>query len=272
MRSANQSCTTTGWRSFHQLPSREAIRHGNKPKAVFISSLVFLVVICAFCLSTYLPRNTEDGLLRQRKSDVNALTVPQSDTTGITSFSYSLDAASKISEIDDVHINSQSDPEDVQISQHSENLTEADILMLIADLEKQRAELLQEEEEKSRLAFKLRNEDDTLIQAYEMERDLAQEHHDAVEADFEREVLGGRSVHDVVTAASDDELEEFRAHPLSQTLTDACLHLQEIIDTFTAHHHANVDRMNSLMAEGSELHLRSVEIEKDIDELKAMLE
>ena len=244
----------------------------DKPKAVFISSLVFLVVICAFYLSTYLPRNTEDSLLRQRKSDVNALTVPQSDATGITSFSNSLDAASKISELDDDHINSQSDPEDVQISQHSENPTEADILMLIADLDKQSEELLQASEEKSRLAFKLQDENEALFQAYEIESELVKSNHDAIEAEFEREVLGGRSVHDVVTTASDEELEEFRVHPLSDVLVEACLQYHEVVDTFTVQSHANVDRMNALWAAGSELYLKSVEIEKDIADLKAMLE
>ena len=252
----------------------------DKPKAVFISSLVFLVVICAFYLSTYLPRNTgnterdtEDGRLRQRESDAKALTLPQSDATGITSFSNSLDdAASKISEVDDDHINSQSDPEEDQINQHSENRTETDILMLIADLEKQSEELLQTSEEKSRLAFKLQDENEALFQAYEIESELVKSNHDAIEAEFEREVLGGRSVHDVVTTASDEELEEFRAHPLSDVLVEACLQYHEVVDTFTAQSHANVDRMNALWAEGSELYLKSVGIKKDIADLKAMLE
>ena len=245
-----------------------------KPKAVFISSLLFLAVICAFYLSTYLPRNTGrdtvDYLLHQRESDLNAITVPQSGTTEITRLPYSRDAAF---ELDDNinHISSQPDSEDVQISQHSEILTEADILMLIVDLEKQSEELLQASEEKSRLAFKLQNENEALFQAYEIEFELVKAYHDTVEADFEREVLGGRSVHDVVTTASDEELEELRAHPLSQVLTEACLQYHEVVDTFTAHSHANVDNMNALWAEGSELYLKSIRIEKNIVDLKAML-
>ena len=244
----------------------------NKPKAVFISSLLVFAVICAFYLSTYLPRNGEEDRLNQLESNLNATTVPPSDATGISQFSYSLDAASELSETDDHRINRQLDAEDVQIDQHSENLTEADILMLIAELDGQSEALLQEEEEKSRLAFKIRDEDDTLIQTYETEFELVKAYHDAVEAEFEREVLGGRSVHDVVTTASDEELEKLRARPLSKTLTDACLELQEIIDTFIAQHHANVDRMNTLVAEASELHLRNVEIKKDIADLQAMLQ
>ena len=243
----------------------------DKPKTVFISSLVFFVVACTFYLSTYLPPKTEDDRLNQLESNLNATTVPQGNTTGISRFSYSLDTASEISETDDHRIGRQLDVEDAQIDQHSENLTEADILMLIAELERQSEALLREEEEKSRLTFKIRDEDDTLIQTYEIEFELVKAYHDTVEADFEREVLGGRSVHDVVTTASDEELEEYRAHPLSKTLTDACIQLQEIIDTFIAQHHANVDRMNTLVAEASELHLRNVEIEKDIADLQAML-
>ena len=248
----------------------------NKPKIVLISSLVFLVIICVFYLSTYLPRNTErdteDGLLRQRESDPNALTVPQSDATGITSFSYSLDTASGISETDDDRISEEPNPEGAHTNRNSENLNEADILMLIAELEEQGEELLQEEEEKGRLAFKLQDEDDTLFQAYEIERDLAQEYHDAIEAEFEREMLGGRSVHDVVTTASDEELEELRAHPQSQTLADACLELHELIDTFTAQHSANIDRMNALQAEKSEIALKRLDINSEIVDLKAMLQ
>ena len=244
----------------------------DKPKFVLIASLVFVVVVSAFYLSTYLPRNTEDDRLHQLESDLNAVTVPQSDTTGITSFSYSLNAASEISETDDDRISSPPDPEEDQINHHWENLTEADILMLIADLEKQSEELLQASEEKSRLAFKLQDEDEALFQAYEIEFELVKSHHDAIEAEFEREVLGGRSVHDVVTTASEEELEELRAHPLSQVLTEACLQYHEVVDTFTAQSHANVDRMNALWAEGSELYLKSVGIEKDIADLKAMLE
>ena len=243
----------------------------DKPKTVFISSLVFLVVICAFYLSTYLPRNTEDDFLHQRESDLNAITVPQSGITEITRLPYPRDAAS---EKDGYikHISSQPNPEDVQISQHSKNLVEADILMLIADLEKQNEELLQASEEKSRLAFKLQDENEDLFQAYEIESELVKSNHDAIEAEFEREVLGGRSVHDVVTTASDEELEELRAHTLSDVLVEACLQYHEVVDTFTAQSHANVDRMNALWAEGSELYLKSVEIEKDIANLKAMLE
>ncbi len=244
----------------------------NKPKVVFISSLLVFAVICAFYLSTYLPRNNnEDDRWHQLESDLNATTVPQSETTWITSFSYSLDTPSRISETDGDRINRQLDSEDFQIDQHSENLTEADIIMLIAELEKQSEHLLQEEEEKSKLAFELQDEDGVLFQAYEIERDLAQQYHDAVEAEFEGEVLGGRSVHDVVTTASDEELEKYRAHPLSKTLTDACLQLQEIIDTFAAQHHANVDRMNALQTEASEIAFKRLDINNDIADLKAML-
>ena len=246
----------------------------DKPKTVFISSLVFLVVICTFYLSTYLPRNTGrdtvDYLLHQRESDLNAITVPQSGTTEITGLPYSRDAASELDD-DTNHVSSQPNPKDVQINQHSENLTEADILMLIAELEEQSEALLQEEKEKSRLAFKLQNDDEALFQAYEIERDLAQGYHDTVEAEFEREVLGGRSVHEVVTTASDEELEKFRAHPQSQMLTDACLELHELIDTFAAQHHVNIDRMNALQTEASEIAFKRLDINNDIADLKAML-
>ena len=244
----------------------------DKLKVVLITSFVFFVVSCAFYLSTYLPSNGENDRLNQLKSDLNAVTDPQSGATDITRRPYSRDAASEISETDGDRISRQLVAEDVQINQHSENLTEADILMLIAELEKQSKALLQEEEEKSRLAFKLQDEDEALFQAYEIEFELVKAHHDAIEAEFEREVLGGRSVHDVVTTASDEELEKLRAHPLSQVLTEACLQYHEVVDTFTAQSHANVDKMNALHAEASELHLRNVEIEKDIADLKAMLQ
>lgn len=243
----------------------------NKPKAVFISSLLFFAVICAFYLSTYLPRKTEGDRLNQLKSDLNAITVPQSGTTEITRLPYSRDAAPELDD-DMNHVSSQPNPKDVEISQHSENLSEADILMLVAELEKQSKALLQEEEEKSRLAFKIQDEDEALFQAYEIEFELVKAHHDAIEAEFEREVLGGRSVHDVVTTASDEELEEFRAHPQSQTLTDACLELHELIDTFTTQHHANIDRMNALQTEASEIAFKRLDINNEVVDWKAMIQ
>ena len=247
----------------------------DKPQAFLVFSIVVALVAFVYFLSTFVPRHSDDVILNKKESDVSSITAPTTNATDFTASSYPMSSApttnNRNNDIIDDRAEQSSSLGSGQTNQSLDNLTEDEIWILIEDLEKQSEELLQESEEKSRLAFKLQGENEVLFQAYEIESELVKSNHDAIEAEFEREVLGGRSVHDVVTSASDGELEEFRAHPLSDVLVEACLQYHEVVDTFTAQSHANVDRMNALWAEGSELYLKSVGIKKDIADLKAML-
>lgn len=243
----------------------------DKPKVVFISALVFLAVACAFYLSTYLPRNSEDDCLDQLESDLNATTVPQSNTIGISQFSYSLDTVSEISKTDD-HISSQPSFEGVLLNHHSENLTEADILMLIADLEKQSEELHQAYEEMDESSLLAQDELFAHCDAFEIEIEASQARHDAIQEKFEREVLGGRSVDEVVRTTPQEELEELWRRPESQPLIEACLQLEKLCADYEAQSRTLADKANALSAEAGKLSIQALEIDNDIADLKAMLQ
>ena len=233
---------------------------------------MFLVVTCAFYLSTYLPRNIEDSRLQQLESDLNAITVtvPQSDTTEITQFSHSLGSTSEIGDDDD--ISSRRDPEDDQTNQPSEILTDADISTLISEMKEQRDELHQAYEEKRELSLLAQDELFAHSDAFDVEFEANLARHNAIQEKFELEVLGGRSVHEVVTTASHEELEEFRAHPQSQVLTEACLRQHKLRTDYNAQSKALADMANALSAEAGALSIQVLEIDNDIADLKAMLE
>ncbi len=244
----------------------------NKPKAVFISSLVFLVVTCVFYLRTYLPRNTEDNRLHQLESDLNAVAVPQTDVTGIAPLSYSPDDTSEISEKGGDHISSKPNPVDDPNNQTSESLTDIDTSSLISEMEKQRNELLQAYEEKEELALLAQDELFAHCDAFQIEFEASLTRHNAIQEKFEREVLGGRSVDEVVRSMPREELEKLRSRPESQPLIEACFRHEKLCADYEAQSKALANRANELSAQAGKLSIQALEIDNSIADLKSMLE
>ncbi len=158
-------------------------------------------------------------------------------------------------------------PED---DQPSDILTEIEVLALIEEMEKEKAELHQVFEHKHQQWMLLQDRIVAVDDEFQARFNENLRERQALVEDFEQNELNGASLDETSRTATPEELEELARRPGAQALLEAISQEKAMIKQWRQSD-ALVDKANALSTEWSEISRQMLAIDESIAELKAML-
>ncbi len=239
----------------------------DKSMAFLIFSIGVALVALAFFLSTFFPWHSDLITVHQTESIsvVNDTATPASETTEAPPLSYLTQPTSEKDDTDDIAKHGA--PED---DQPSEILTEIEVLALIEEMEKEKAELHQVFEHKHQQWMLLQDRIVAVDDEFQARFNENLRERQALVEDFEQNELNGASLDETSRTATPEELEELASRPGGRSLLDALFEEKAMIKQWRQAD-ALVDKANALSTERSEISRQMLAIDESIAELKAML-